>query len=400
MKSTGCGACFLARLQLVSSLPLTLCLALPDIAMLNGFISSSPLPSFPKRVAQNRLYQSQASNLVCIENTGKDKSDLPTLSRRKVLKGLAAAFIGGIGGSLIPAIPKDALSRPLTEPDFLYDAKSGSFVPAGAIASLLRRDAGSRFDRCIVAAEIHDNMSSHAAQLSVIDSARLLEDGKQIIVGFEQFYRNHDQILEQYVKGLISVTSLLELTNWKSTWGYDASLYTPIFEYCRIYGIPMRGLNVPRQFVSQVSRYGIDSLDEELRELLPDNMDFSNRDHYDHFVRLVGEGHGGHIHDKSVLDRYYEIQVLWEEWMSQSVAMSLAPRPDTRMVALIGSGHVEGRYGFPDRIEKRCHERPYTIVPRPVSWARGEGVSYPEIREPERDIADLVWYMRRRTDLV
>ncbi|PXF43573.1 hypothetical protein BWQ96_06685 [Gracilariopsis chorda] len=319
------------------------------------------------------------------------------LSRRAALKGISAA---GLGLCFTTSNPRTAEARRFSQPDFVYDAKSGSFVPPSAIDTLLRRDYGSRFDRCIVAGEIHDNMRTHAAQLAIIDSARRLDDGKQLIVGFEQFYRTHDHLLDLYVKGLLSVNSLLQVTDWENTWGVDPKLYLPIFEYCRIYGIPMRGLNVPRQFVVHVNRLGLDGLPDELKEFLPDNIDLSNRAHYEHFVQLVQEGHDIHELDPRILRRYYEVQVLWEEWMSQSVAMSLGSKPNTRMVALIGSGHVEGRFGFPDRIEKRCNERPYTIVPRPVPWVRDEGFSLPQISGPEKNIADLVWYMKRRVDFV
>ncbi|CAN8062592.1 unnamed protein product [Agarophyton chilense] len=321
----------------------------------------------------------------------------PQLNRRELLKGISGAAFGvGIASSN----PQPAGSRQFPDSDFVFDAKSGSFVPPSALGRLLRRDQGSQFDRCIVAAEVHDNMRTHAAQLAVIDSARRMADGKQLIVGFEQFYRTHNHLLDRYVRGILSVNSLLQVTDWDRTWGMDPKLYIPIFEYCRIYGIPMVGLNIPRQFVLHVSQLGLDGIPEELKEFLPDKMDFSNREHFEHFKTLMSEGHGEQIRNKAVLDRFYEIQVLWEEWMSQSVAQSLKSNPESRIVALIGSGHVEGRYGFPDRIEKRCSERPYTIVPRPVAWERDDGYSLPQIDEPERNIADLVWYTRRRIDLV
>lgn len=268
--------------------------------------------------------------------------------------------------------------------------------------ALLRRDAGAAFDRCIVAAEIHDNILTHNAQLAVIDSARRMSDGKKLIVGFEQFYRNHNPLLDDFVQGNISTNTLLQKADWDYVWGFDPSLYTPIFEYCRFHKIPMRGLNVPRPLVSYVTKLGLDGLPTEIKPFLPQEMDFSNQEHYDHFVRLMTNGHGlSHgTAEKGVLDRYYQVQVLWEEWMSQSVALSLKDKPDTRMVALIGSGHVEGRYGFPDRVQKRCNERPYTIVPRPVAWTHDDGYYMPNIPSPERNVADLIWYTRRPIDLV
>lgn len=352
-----------------------------------AFVTPGILPSTSKRPLHRNV------TLVC----NVDVPSSPT--RRQLLTGLALAPF-----SLL-SFPSDSASESLTrsrERDRLYDVRSGSFVPASAIAALMRRDVGEAFNRCIVAGEIHDNVCTHVAQLAVIDSARRLPDARPLTVGFEQFYRMHDAYLKDYVQGELSMNGLLKKTRWDETWGFDARLYIPIFEYCRVHRIPMVGLNLPIQFVRQVSNYGLEGLPEGLKQFLPDNIDVGNEDHYRHFTRLMGvdDDHFDVEKNNSALGRYYQAQVLWEEWMSQSVAMSLKERPDTRMVALIGSGHVEGRLGFPDRIEKRCDERPYTVVPRPVSWTSDYGHAMPDILRPERDVADLVWYTRRRIDLV
>lgn len=352
-----------------------------------GFVTPILLPSTSKRPAQRRLTP------VC-------SADSPSSAlRRELLRGLALSPL-----SLLPyaSEPASASMTPTRARDRLYDVRSGSFVPASAIAALLRRDVGEAFNRCIVVGEVHDNVCTHAAQLAVIQGAIRLPDNMPLTIGFEQFYRMHDSYLNDYVQRKLSMNGLLKKTRWEETWGFDPKLYVPIFEYCRFHRIPMVGLNVPIQFVRQVSNYGLDGLPEGLKQFLPDNMDVGNIEHYRHFIRLMGadDAHLDMHNNQSLLGRYYQAQVLWEEWMSQSVAMSLKDRPGTRMVALIGSGHVEGRYGFPDRIEKRCDERPYTVVPRPVSWTSDQGNTMPDISSPERDVADLIWYTRRTIDLV
>lgn len=334
------------------------------------------------------------SSIICIH---KIKVQVPRLSRREAI--ISFASLVGFAPFFKPE-KTVAAWRP-RDPEVLYDNKSGSFVPTSAIDLLFKRDAGESFDRCIVAGEIHDNILTHNAQLTVIDSARRLTDGKKLQVGFEQFYRAHNPFLDAYVHGQISTDELLKRTNWDYVWGFEPALYIPIFEYCRYHQIPMRGLNVPRPFASYIGRVGFDEMDDRLKEFLPDNMDRNNIKHFEHFVSLFLGGHGmSDSIDMNMIKRYYDVQVLWEEWMSQSVAMSLNESPDIRMVALIGSGHVEGRFGFPDRIEKRCNERPYTIVPRPVAWDREEGYEMPSIQQPERNVADLLWYTKRKVDLV
>ena len=342
----------------------------------------------------NVRLSNKKSSITCIHQI---KAQAPQLSRREAIISLAS--LAGLAPFFKPE-KATALWRQ-HDPEVLYDNKSGSFIPTSAIDLLFKRDAGNSFDRCIVAGEIHDNVLTHNAQLTIIDSARRLHDGKKLQVGFEQFYRAHNPFLDAYVSGQISTNELLQKTNWEYVWGFEPALYIPIFEYCRYHQIPMRGLNVPREFASYIGRVGFDNMDDRLKKFLPDNMNRNNTEHFQYFIGLFLSGHEREASiDMNMIKRYYDVQVLWEEWMSQSVAMSLNAAPNSRMVALIGSSHVEGRFGFPDRIEKRCNERPYTIVPRPVAWDSQEGHEMPSIQHPERNIADLLWYTKRKIDLV
>lgn len=320
----------------------------------------------------------------------RNVNNRPKITRRSMLGTLSSVILS----TLLPQSKEIAWSGPV-EVDYLFDAQSGSFVPPSRLDGLFRRDAGSLFDRYIVAAEVHDNKRTHEAQLAVIDSARRIRDKRQLIVGFEQFYSSHNVHLDAYVNGDIALDTMLQRTDWENTWGFDVELYAPIFEYCREHQIPMRGLNIPFEIASQVGRVGLDGLPANIKVQLPE-MDFNNKEHYNHFVRLITQSHflGEGERAKLTLQRYYQVQVLWEEWMSYAAASFIQRNPEARFVFAIGSGHVEGRFGFPDRLQKRVNERPYTVVPKPVPWVFEDGYVTPNISRPEIGIADLVWYTR------
>lgn len=281
--------------------------------------------------------------------------------------------------------------------DVLFDSSSGSFIPTSSLDSLLARYKGALYDRFIVVGEVHDRPRTHAAQLAVLRSAASLPDGRPLVVGFEQFYRAHNPFLEQYNTGQITLSELLRVIDWDQTWGYDASLYKPLFEWCRANGVRMVGLNVPRTLVSYVSRVGINGLSPELRSFLPLDMDLTNIEHFKLFLRLIGLdahmlGTGAGQDMRTTLRNWFEAQCTWDEYMAETVRQTCIKSPDARMVVLIGSCHVEGRVGFPDRIEKRLEERPLTIVPREVGWVDEQGTLMPDIYQPERNVADIVWY--------
>lgn len=353
-----------------------------------SFCAPSTLPSKLRRPHQ-RQSAGRPRTVAC---------SLARVPRRTILEAAALS----LGASALPQQTAAVPTRPRWTNDVLFDEASGSFIPPSSMGTLFARDLGRKYDRVIVASEIHDHPKTHAAQLEVLERARLLNDGRPLVVGFEQFYRVHDGMLAQYIAGEISLPTLLKRTKWEDTWGYDPALYAPIFQYCRVHRLRMVGLNVPRPLVTYVSRFGLAGMAPELRAYLPDDLDTGSRPHFQLFQELIGVA--GHAADPRTdmatkLWRWYEAQVVWDEYMGESVAQVLTEAPNSRIVALIGSGHVQRRVGFPDRIEKRLDERPYTIVPRVVSWSSDEGHSMPDIAHPEKGVADILWYTNRTIDL-
>lgn len=302
------------------------------------------------------------------------------------------------------ALPPAQALRVPSNHDVLYDASSGSFIPPSSLETVLTRDRGSLYENIIIASEIHDNSRTHAAQLAVLDAVRRTSNGRPLVVGFEQFWRAHNPFLAQYARGKIGIEELLRVTQWGATWGYDPALYAPILRWCRVHRVTMVGLNVPRRLVSFVSQFGLQGLSPELRAFLPTDIDTSSEAHFQLFQRLLGMSQNTLVTRnadmRETVWKWFEAQVTWDEYMSETCSLAIKDNPGANLVALIGSGHVEGRVGFPNRIEKRMGERPYTIVPRPVNWVLEEGHAMPDIIRPEKNVADIVWYTNRTIDLV
>jgi Haem-binding uptake, Tiki superfamily, ChaN len=155
---------------------------------------------------------------------------------------------------------------------------------------------------------------------------------------------------------------------------------------------------------------GLDELGRkwpQLRSLLPVAIDTSNAEHRRHFMIAMGfdgsnhpaplaHSAGGESSER--INRWYESQCVWDEYFAESLA-NVVMSGENRVVALVGSGHVETRSAVPDRIQKLCKVRPFSIVTRPVGWTSVGGVSYPDIPAFERG-SDLVWYTSRTQDIV
>jgi membrane-associated protease RseP (regulator of RpoE activity) len=80
---------------------------------------------------------------------------------------------------------------------------------------------------------------------------------------------------------------------------------------------------------------------------------------------------------------FYEAQLAWEETMAETLVQALKALPETtRVVVLIGNGHIwEGR-GVPRNARRRLDHRYRTIIPLPADYS---------LRRLEQGSADYIW---------
>ena len=190
---------------------------------------------------------------------------------------------------------------------------------------------------------------------------------------------------------------------------------------------------------------GIRQLDGNLRALLPQGMDFANARHRSRFddtmaeMESIGISHMGvkgaaaykadmadvadDVADvaaaddekKAVLQKYYECEVLWDEYCADTAARfyeACARTEDKRgvpgsegakLIVLAGSSHVAARDGIPDRIARRLKNDyardlpfpPFTIIPRGVQWQRDGKPDLGGGDLPTAEYSDWVWYTQR-----
>lgn len=299
-------------------------------------------------------------------------------------------------------------------------------VGSGAGAASTLSHLPAQVDRLVVVGETHTHRTHHRIQLDIIRALHDLSKAaassgggrRPVVVGLEQFHRQHTPHLDLYITGIISLPRLLKLTDWPNTWGYPAALYTPLLSYCRAHRVRVVGLNAPGKLVAAVARGGLDSLPASVVPYLPE-MDLGNRAHFTRFAAKMaamggaahhtgggdggGGGGGSPRFDPTVLRHYYEAETLWDEYMAESAAAVLDADPACRLVVLAGTAHVENRDGLPERVERRTGGRAFTVLPTSVRWTVAAGTSVPDIAAPlggGGGVADWIWYSPREVDLV
>lgn len=247
----------------------------------------------------------------------------------------------------------DAHPKPL----LLFNVQAGRELPLDeAIDQMVA-------SRLVLVGEHHSVQSHHEAQLSVIQV--LGESGKDVAIGFEMFRSNATHYLDAWVNRKLSEGEFkaIYFDNWNFPW----PLYRMLFVHARDTGIPMIGLNVPRDVTRQVAKQGFKSLNEAQRGSLP--MVTCEVD--EAYMEFIRNAHGAHGHGGMNFTYFCEAQLVWDKAMAINAVQYLETNPGKTMVLVAGTGHVR-KGGIPTRIREFSRMQHTVILPEvPGSIERG-----------------------------
>lgn len=260
-------------------------------------------------------------------------------------------------------------------------------IPTGEKVPLVHLQNFFDGARIIYVGEIHAHKASHQVQLKVL-KACYEKFGSNITVGMEMFTRPYQPFLDQWVSGEIDEQKFLEETQWDKEWGYDYLLYKDIFAFVREKKIPLIALNAPKELVRMVSKKGLKDLTEEEKKLLPE-IDTSDFFHRVYLERAVRE----HVDHSAGLERYNDVQCLWEEYMAQTITNYLSSWEgrDKKMLVFAGNGHIVYDFGIPKRVLRRNFLPYYTIYPAEFQGNKPTADQNLFLTDIPLEPADFVW---------
>jgi len=229
-----------------------------------------------------------------------------------------------------------------------YDLAAGRTVSAEDFATRL---AAHRF---ILVGERHTVAAHHQAQLAVI---RLLkEKGVPLAIGMEMMRADSQPQLDAWVAGRRNEDAMAAV--YRNNWNFPWTLYRPIFMFARDHGIPLIGLNVPREITRQVARQGFDSLSPSQRQGLP----FVTCRIDDDYMAYIREAYGAHGHGNMAFDNFCEAQLVWDKAMAANALQYSRKTPERVVVILSGTGHAR-KGGIPRQLAAGGGPSPLVVLP-------------------------------------
>jgi len=193
--------------------------------------------------------------------------------------------------------------------------------------------------------EKHNDAGHHAAQLRVIRA--LHHKSPRLAVAMEMFDRSYQAVLDRWSAGELDEDGFLRRSHWYANWRFDYALYRAILDYGRDQRLRLVALNLPFNLPPKIRVGGIEHLSEHEKGFLPQEIDTTVAGHRDYDEKVF------RMHDfKSHVrfEDFYLAQCVWEEVMAESVVEITGA---DRVVVLAGNGHIQYKYGIPERAFKR-----------------------------------------------
>ncbi len=216
--------------------------------------------------------------------------------------------------------------------------------------------------RVVYVGENHTSYADHLLQLRLIQA--LYARNPNLAIGMEMFPQSSQEALDEYILSTeeVNEATFLKKSRYFNVWRYDWRFFQDIFNFAKRNKIPVRGLNLERDIVSQVFKQGsTDDLSEEAKKNIPVNRDLSMQGYRERLEAMYSiHMQGGH--GRGMMPGFIQAQGLWDETMAQAIADYLTDNPQKQMVVLAGSQHTRKDSGIPPRVARRLDIKQASVI--------------------------------------
>jgi uncharacterized iron-regulated protein len=246
------------------------------------------------------------------------------------------------------------LDRPFQD---FYDTAfvlTGDAKAAPRVADLAQvADALEGFD-VVFYGERHGHPGVHLQQMKLLRA--LVERDPHWVLSFEQFERDVQGIVDDYVARRIGETTLIDKGR---AWSNYASSYRPLLLFARDHQLPVVAAEAPGWAISCVGQWGPAILDRFTpleRSWVAAEVHVEPGAYRDKFMDFMGssEAHGsgkaGTPESAAKAQRSFAAQVARDDTMAESIERALQQHPGYKVLHLTGNFHSEAYLGTVERL--------------------------------------------------
>jgi uncharacterized iron-regulated protein len=223
-----------------------------------------------------------------------------------------------------------------------------------------------------------------------------------IVLSLEQFERDVQPVLDDYMAGRIGENNLIEKGR---AWDNYRTSYRPLVQFAKDNGLPVVAAEAPAWTVTCVGRYGpgiLQAFTPEERAYVARDLHVTEGAYRDRYSRFLhgssthgggeGDGKGGketpEIRRRA--ENSYAAQVLRDDTMAESIASALQKFPGKKILHLNGSFHSDGFLGTVERLRLRKPELKIAVI-SPVEVDDPGAPAFPKSAVAEGTVLQLVY---------
>jgi len=245
----------------------------------------------------------------------------------------------------------------------------------------------------IFVGEFHDHIANHLAEMALLRAIH--ERAPKLALSMEQFERDRQQKVDDYLAGKIGEETLTSGLGWKNY----AEAYRPLVEYAKDNHLSVIAANAPQSIVRCIAKEGagfLSNLPADRRDLAAAELHAENGPYKQKFLRFAGDdaAHGG-VGEKAKqqIENNFVAQIVRDDTMAESIAKFLGANPGYRVLHVTGAFHVEEKLGTIERLRLRAPQLKIALV-MPVQLAPGAT----EMKVADAKQADFAVLLRREPE--
>lgn len=275
--------------------------------------------------------------------------------KKWVLVGLASLLLGCISPQNNSSEHNlSDLQTPVSDPalstlyDYTLQTPYSTLIDLNTLATALA-DAD-----IVLIGEWHGHPAAHLLQAQLL--ATLHAKNPQITLSMEQFSRDKQHIVNQYLDGEIGEMTLIKKGN---VWPNYRSDYRPLVEFAKQNHMDVIAANAPKPIVRCIGKEGptyLDRLPDTERKWVAEKFTLGDDAYRQRFNSSMHHG------DEAKTQRQFAAQTAWDDTMAESIVSYLALFPNKQIVHIAGRFHVIEGLGIASRIRARRPELKVIMV--------------------------------------
>ncbi|WP_299135738.1 ChaN family lipoprotein [uncultured Vibrio sp.] len=219
----------------------------------------------------------------------------------------------------------------------------------------------------VLIGEWHTHSAIHRFQTDFLKARH--NATSNIALSMEQFTREHQDTLNQYLNGEIGEQVLISKA---AAWPNYESDYRALVEFAKTNDLDVIAANAPKPFVQCIGRKGLpylEQLSSEQRDWVATEVNIGDSPYKEKFMASMHHG------TPEQTEKQFSAQVTWDETMAESIVDYLASNPNKQVIHVAGKFHTEGGLGTAASILRRNPDLKVAVI-SPVAEFSSDTTDY------------------------